>query len=68
MVDDFIHLIIVLFCRKRRPSESDEEKIDRKTEENIQQVALKNNLTEDAVKKILKVENYCERECNVSLT
>lgn len=42
-------------CRKRRPSESDEEKIDRKTEENIQQAALKNNLSEDTVKKILKV-------------
>lgn len=41
--------------RKRRPSESDEEKIDQRTEENIQQVALKNNLSEDAVKKILKV-------------
>lgn len=51
----------LLFCRKRRPSESDEEKIDKKTEENIQQVAMKNNLTEDAVKKILRVNFKSDR-------
>lgn len=55
-------------CRKRRPSESDEEKIDQKTEENIQQVAIKNNLSEDAVKKILKVEGIvsCDENRNFS--
>lgn len=50
--------ILNVFRRKRRSSESDEEKIDKKTEENIQQAALKNNLTEDAVKKILRVGHY----------